>query len=325
MKNSTSHLIVEYVKKKKQVTAKELSDYLEITPRAVFKQLKKLVEINRLTKIGQPPKVFYLLAEDTKHVNRPVLSNHQNQLLDERFFWITPLGNIEKGVSGFSAWCTKFGLAVAKTAGEYEKTLQKYDKHKKDGVISGLQKMKKTFPRVYLDELYYLDFYAIERFGKTKLGQFLLYAKQSQNRAQIKELSSMVKARIQVIIKKHSIDAVGFIPPTVKREIQFMKELEKHLRVKQPCVSIVKVKTPVVVPQKTLNKIEDRVENARRTLIVDEKREYKNILLIDDAVGSGATLNETAKQIKDKQICRGTLIGLAITGSFKGFDVISEV
>ncbi len=55
-----------------------------------------------------------------------------------------------------------------------------------------------------------------------------------------------------------------------------------------------------------------------------ENIKYKNILLIDDAVGSGATMNETAKQIKNKGIAK-KIIGIAITGSFKGFDVISEV
>ena len=53
--------------------------------------------------------------------------------------------------------------------------------------------------------------------------------------------------------------------------------------------------------------------------------EDKNILIIDDAVGSGATLHETAKKIRQKNICSGSVIGLAITGSAKGFDVISEV
>jgi predicted amidophosphoribosyltransferase len=53
--------------------------------------------------------------------------------------------------------------------------------------------------------------------------------------------------------------------------------------------------------------------------------QYNNILLIDDAVGSGATLNETARQIKNRNLCTGHIVGLAITGSFRGFDVISEV
>ena len=104
-----------------------------------------------------------------------------------------------------------------------------------------------------------------------------------------------------------------------------MKELEKNLHLDLRRISIVKAKTEVMVPQKTLNKLADRIENARKTIIVDEKGEHKNILLVDDAVGSGATLNETAAQIRVKGIAKGKIIGLAITGSFKGFDVISEV
>ena len=90
-------------------------------------------------------------------------------------------------------------------------------------------------------------------------------------------------------------------------------------------LSVTKIKTEIIVPQKTLPKLEDRIENARKTIIVDDKRKYKNILIIDDAVGSGATMNEIAKQIKNKKMMSGKIIGLAITGSFKGFDVISEI
>lgn len=59
--------------------------------------------------------------------------------------------------------------------------------------------------------------------------------------------------------------------------------------------------------------------------MVSDNSQHGNILLIDDAVGSGSTLNETARQIREKGICNDKIIGLAITGSFKGFDVISEV
>ncbi len=45
---------------------------------------------------------------------------------------------------------------------------------------------------------------------------------------------------------------------------------------------------------------------------------------MDDAVGSGATLNETALKLKRKGIC-DMVIGYAVTGSFKGFDVLQEV
>jgi predicted amidophosphoribosyltransferase len=126
------------------------------------------------------------------------------------------------------------------------------------------------------------------------------------------------------LVKKYEIDAVGFIPPTVKREVQFMRELERGLNLAVKKISIVKIKSDIVVPQKTLSKPSDRIENARKTIVVDEKGVYNRILLIDDAVGSGATLNETAVQIKEKGIAK-EVIGFSITGSFKGFDVISEV
>ena len=127
------------------------------------------------------------------------------------------------------------------------------------------------------------------------------------------------------MIKSHKIDAVAFVPPSVKREVQFMRELEKNLKLKVKTIPIIKLKTAVVVPQKTLPKLEDRIENAKNTFVVEDNAEYNNILLVDDAVGSGATMNEIAKKIRDRKLCRGQIIGLAITGSFKGFDVISEV
>lgn len=81
----------------------------------------------------------------------------------------------------------------------------------------------------------------------------------------------------------------------------------------------------MVFHMKTSEKLEDRIINARETIYIDEKGSYKNILLIDDAVGSGATLNELAKKIRKNKICSGKIIGLAVTGSLNGFDVISEV
>lgn len=325
MRTDTSYKIIQYIESHRQATARELVDYLSLSQQAVFKQLANLVAKGKITKIGKPPKVFYSLVKSSSVVPEDYgLEESIKKVIENNFLVITPSGEKKEGLEGFIYWCQRNNQPIEKTAKEYAKTLEKYNAFKKDGLIGGMAKMKNTFPKVWLDHIYYLDFYSIERFGKTKLGQFLLYAKQSQNKELMKELIISLKPGIDYIIRKFKIDAVGFIPPTVKREVQFMKELEKHLRLGIPVTPIVKVKTPVAVPQKTLNKLEDRIENARKTIIVEETAPHKNILLIDDAVGSGATLNETAAQIKSKSIA-DKVIGLAITGSFKGFDVISEV
>jgi len=326
MKTNTSKKILEYISNNTQATGSELADAFDISDRAIRKQLSKLLEDNKIRKIGKPPKVYYLINEKTEReeMYKDVNLNVKKEI-DEKYLIITPAGEKKEGWEGFVYWCKKNNLPVAKTAVEYLKTLKKYEVFKNNGVISGTTKIKSTFNNLYLDKVLYLDFYSIERFGKTKLGQLLLYAKQSQNKKLMKEIVEQIKPVVKSIIKKYKIDGIGFIPPTVKRETQLMKILEKGLKENIRKVSIVKVKTVVAVPQKTLNKVNDRIENARDTIIVDENSSYNNILLIDDAIGSGATINETAKKIKDKKICKGKIIGLAITGSFKGFDVISEV
>jgi len=325
MKTDTTQKIIEYITKNIQASPKDLYNLLDISPRAVFKQLNILYKKKLIQKVGSPPKVYYTIASKER-LRKPADLNEQTKnIIDTNFYYVSPIGQEKIGLEGFEAWCHKHDIDVAKTAQEYISTFTKYDKYKKNGLIDGMHKMSTTFEHVKLDKLFYLDFYAIERFGKTKLGQLLLLAKSSQNKKQISILIEMITPQVKNIIKEFNIDAVGFIPPTVKREIQFMNELKKRLPIKQRLLSIIKTKTSVMVAQKTLNKLQDRIDNARQTIIVEDKTSFDNILLIDDAVGSGATLNETAAQIKRRNLCHGKIIGLAIVGSFKGFDVISEV
>jgi len=320
----TSDKILRYIEAKGQASGNELADYLMITPRGVRKHLNNLLAEGKLSKIGKPPKVFYLLAEKEEETEASQLDSETERIINENFIVITPAGIKKEGLDGFRYWCDRQKLPLVKTASEYRQTLGKYARYKKDGLIDGKYKIKHTFNQVFMDKVFYLDFYSIERFGKTKLGQMLLYAKQSQDKILIRELVEQIKPKIISLIERLRIDAVGYIPPTVKREVQFMKELQRHLNLSVPVVNLIKVKTPVAVPQKTLNKLEDRVENARSTIIVNETRKYRTVLLLDDALGSGATLNETARQIKEQDLAQ-TIIGLAITGSFSGFEVISEV
>lgn len=321
---TTQEKIEKILKEKGQISANELVDQLEISRQALHRHLSKMLLNKQIIKIGRPPKVFYAIGEGIKEAIKYEIDDSLKKLIDENYFIITPSGERIEGFLGFVYWCEKQKLSVLKTADEYIKTLKKYSVFRKDGLIDGMQKIKGTFVNVYLDDVYYLDFYSIERFGKTKLGQMLLYAKQSQNKKLMKELIDDIRPGVEKIITKYCIDGVGFVPPTVKREVQFMNELKKKLDLDVRDVAITKIKTNIIIPQKTLNKLDDRILNAERTFVVEETGHFDTILLIDDAVGSGATLNEIAKKIKDKQLAK-KVIGLAITGSVKGFDVISEI
>lgn len=322
---TTKLKILQYLNQKSEATGNELSNYLDLSDRAVRKQLKNLVEEGKVSKIGIPPKVYYYLSKEKMTKDIPYLDKNTEEFINTNYLYISPIGERLDGVTGFVEWCKKTNQPTEKTAKNYVETVNKYYKFKRHGLINGTLKLKNTFQKTGLEKLYYLDFYSIDRFGKTKLGQMLLYAKQSQNKALMKEISTNIRPKIMRLIKKLNITSIGFIPPTVKRQFQFMKELQKNLRLDQNIITISKAKIPYMTPQKTLTKLEDRIENAKRTIVVEDNNKHNNILLIDDAVGSGATLNETALSIKRKKLCTGKVYGLAIVGSFKGFDVISEV
>jgi hypoxanthine-guanine phosphoribosyltransferase len=324
--DKTKNKIIEIIKSREQVTVADLVDILGISRQIIHRHLVDLGGIKIVKKEGVPPKVFYSLNTIKESPTNVDLSSEVKNIISRNFFLITPVGKRMEGVSAFIEWSNKRGFDVLQKAKEYVETLKKYEQYRKNDLISGIYKMKDTFSRVYLDEVYYLDFYSIEIFGKTKLGQMMLYAKQSQDKKMIRELIENIKPKIQKLIKDREIDAVAFIPPSIKREVQFIKEVEKGLNLSLFKIDLVKVSGDIVVPQKTLNKLEDRIENSKqiKLIIGREVKNYKNVLLIDDALGSGATLNEVARQIK-MQIKPENVIGLAITGSFSGFEVISEV
>jgi len=80
----TSQKILNYIAKNYRVTGKELAEYLRnLSSRAVRKQLKNLVEKNRLQKIGKPPKVWYLLASNKTQPSLIIKKNVQT-IIDKR-------------------------------------------------------------------------------------------------------------------------------------------------------------------------------------------------------------------------------------------------
>ncbi len=323
----TSDKIIEIISKQGSVTAKQLYRTLPINQSAVFKQLSRLIKDHKVIKTGKVPKVYYMLPSDLDLTldDRFEIDNKTKTAINNNFMYISFNGERIDGWSGFVVWCRERNINVIKSAKKYLSILNKNNRYKKDHLIDGMTKMRSSFTDVALDKIFYIDFYSYEIFGKTKLGQLLLYAKQSQDRTMINQVADIAKPVVEELIRNYKIDGIGFIPPTVKRDIQFMNQLEARLNLNIGEINIVKLKTPIVIPQKTLSKIEDRILNAKQTIQIDGEKRYNNILLIDDAVGSGSTLNEVAKKIRQKNLCKGNIIGLAVVGSFKGFEVISEV
>lgn len=340
MKTDTSDRILNFLKANEWATPKQLMDYLGFSQVAVQKQLRNLASQGQIVRTGQPPRVFYGLKKVPaisasnstviiRQSNYDSASKEVNQILtlnDNDYVYITPTGKLYYGMAGFEQYCLSNQLPFVKTLTEYFKIKEKYDHLKQsDGLIDATGKLSSSFESSFIDKLYYLDFYSYERFGKTFLAQLTFQAKQSQDKSLINLIARIIEPTINLLIKTEKIDAVAFVPPTVDRKVQFQKELSKKLNISLPQISIVKAFEDTPVQQKTLKKIADRIENARQTFFVTETKSYSNILMIDDFVGSGASLNELAAKIKSKKVVTNKIIALGLTGSLKGFEVVNQV
>ncbi len=311
-----------------EVRVSQISEELNVSRQYIHRILALLLQEGQIEKLGSPPLTYYRLRKaNIKHADLLPLAPEKSSFLKDHFLLISDIGERLEGLEAMIKWCERQKLPLEKTIDEFIQTRKKYLKYfDQSGLISGLEKISHTagFKEIGFDELYYQDFYAIERFGKTKLGNLLHYAKQGQSRELIHEIADQIKPSIWSLIGKENIDAIGYIPPTIRRDVQFMSVLENRLSLTLPLVHLRKVKGDIVVPQKALSRLEDRIQNARASIMLAEKRQFKRILLIDDAVGSGATINETSLKIKSRGIGE-VVIGYAITGSYEGFEVIQEV
>ncbi len=225
-KNNTRHQILKYIQDSNMVNPTEIGTHFDISRQMVHRHLKSLVEADKIKKIGSAPKVFYaVINKDTTIADYQLDIKTQNIIVKD-FFFIEPTGEELSGINGFEKWCSKRGFDINRKANEFRQVIEKYQKKKKNDLLDASKKINKTFGNnCCVDKLFYFEFYAVEIFGKTRMGQKLLYAKQGKSRAKMKEIASLIRNSIVQLIKKYNIDSVVFVPPTVPREVQFMRVL----------------------------------------------------------------------------------------------------
>lgn len=330
MTTDTRNTILAYITQHGKARVHDLVIALGLSNVAVHKQIKKLLERGEIEKIGTSPLVFYRIAVGSVCEPQEIVGSEVKNVINDTYLYISPRGELVEGWNGFAKWADGIGQrdAIVSLAKEYCTTRTRADLERQDGgLIDATKKFGSMFSHMNIDRVYYQDFYALPKFGKTKLGQYVLYAKQSQNRKEIVKLAYSAKPLVEALVSQFKIDAVGFIPPTIPRKVQFLKEFERGLSLPLPRVSLVKAYPgKLLVAQKTLSTLAERVTNARDTIFVkNPNTRFNNILLIDDAVGSGATMNEVALKLKESGMITGSIIGFGLVGSFKGFDVIREV
>ncbi len=320
--------IVSLLEKQHDLSIKEIVEQSGFSKQMVHVAINQLLEQGKVKRLGKAPKTIYRKADASTAAKKDHgIDEDKQEFLKKEFIQVTETGNLIAGEEAFAYWCYQRKLPVTKTLDEFIKTKAKYEQfYETSGIINGYGKLKNTegYDKIWLDQLYYLDFYAIERFGKTKLGTLLHFAKQGQNKFLMQMLMKEIDGRVKEFVSKQRIDAVVFVPPTIRREVQLMKFIQTKLNLSLPVIQLKKISGIIPIPQKSLSKLSERIANADNSFAVTETRKFNHVLMIDDAVGSGSTLNQIAQKLKQKEVAK-KITGLAVVGSFKGFDVITDV
>ena len=322
--SSQSNKILEEIKEKGPIRSSELIKNLNVSDKTIYKHLSNLKDAGIIIKDGNAPEIYYILSDKKASNIEPITLN--DLLVEQNYIYVSPSGSLTRGLSGLNAWCIKNKFDFNKEKVQFVKTYKSMEKFKENGLIKAKKRILSQKYKVDLDQIYFSDFYTMGYFGKTKLGQLVYISKSSQNKFLGIEIGGIIKPSIESLISKYDIKYIGYIPPTIDRKIQFIDVIKGTLQLTKRQIQINKFPSPTKVAQKTLKKLEDRIGNAADTIIVKPTQKIDgNVLLIDDATGSGATLNEVSKKIRKLSVAKIKVIGYSIVGSYKGFDVISEV
>ncbi len=319
MKSSIQQ-ILSIILTKQSATAKELREELGVSQVLIHRHLKTLCTENKIKKIGSAPRVFYVPTQEQKEV-----ISAESDIIRDNWLEILPNGSFVSGMAGFTQWCEKRKFDMSKKIKEYEEMFKEKEAFKKKELIDATQKITTSFSHNYLEKVWYIDFYSGEIFGKTLLGKLILYAKQNSDTVLMKRIAEQVQHPLKSLIDREHFDMIGIIPHSVPRKKDFLMTTIKFLHLTpEPKQIFVKAFADHVVAQKTLKSKAERQMNAEETLFLKDNIIPKKILLIDDACGSGATLNVSAQKIQHK-FPKTKIYGLTFVGSIKGFEVINEL
>lgn len=315
-----------------------IAEAIAVSRPTANRYLAKLVSDNKIIKQGSGAHVVYQIANSSyapANTSTTVSTDHnfdysQSRLLDDHFFKYDADGTILEGVEGFVLWCTQRNMDPYHMYDRFEAiqhTLAQL--YNNCGLLDATQEFSKHVDIQYLDAIFYADQYRLNEFGRSKLAEMGFTGKSLQDKSLMEAVMDMIVRKLECLIKTYGIDAIALTPPSINnRTYQILNILNSKIsHITLPRINLVKDYPGTIrIPQKSLKKREDRIRNARNSIYIndDTAGNYHKVLLIDDFVGSGSTLNETAAKLKAQGISE--VIGFAIVGNLDlSYDVINEM
>jgi hypothetical protein len=308
-----------------ELTVKEIVERTSFTKQMIHYAINQLLRANKIERIGHTPSTIYRRIATEIPDQYPECLRDKGAELDE-FAVVTETGELLEGTGAFVHWCSRHSQPPAETLNEYRLLRERGNRYDNVyGMVDGHNRLQKIMgpDNTWLNELYYLDYDTMGRFGKTRLGTLVNHSKHGRSRELMGVLMKDITPRIEDFLRLQRPEAVAFVPPVISREVQLMTFIQSRLSLPLPIVNIRKISGKTAIPQNSIPNVKERIINSDCNFSVSGHHAYGKIVLIDDAVDSGATLNQIAYKIKHKHLAYD-VAGLAIVGNLEGFTTIAQ-
>lgn len=331
MKRFEKKKLYTYFQQHKSASVHELSQHFGISTATVHKYIKELLATDVISKVGKPPQTIYMLQDhDTTIQDASMQLDYMSQeFLQHHFLSFDEIGHELVGHDGFVQWCLSRWLDPEVQFWYYKNHIDAINAMRDScGFLhQGFTKFVQQMKYSYLADLLYFDTYQLAQFGKSTLASLAFFAKQSQSLSLLDRVAQKTQWQIRCHIVNNIYDAVCYVPHSLTRKHQLLPTLRSKRSIPLPEIYLHKLYSgEVIVPQKSLKWAASRIRNARHTIFIKPHQEsVHHVLLIDDFVWSGATLNESAKKLLDAGLAQ-RVTGMALVGNIDmTYEVINEI
>ncbi len=302
----------------------ELMRELGLSRQTIQRELRRLLGEGKINKTGRPPQVFYQLVTGSGKTSRrelpegiswefwssypEVVEQYEAQLayLEQHYLYITPDGRMLTGVAGFEQWASIVApeQALTELIEEYVALREQADGLMKDGLWpSGSN--------------YFSDVPELPGFGRTRLGQLVAHAAESQNTTLMGQIASEIRPALQRLVASQQIDLLAVTPPAGPRKIHLLERLKWDLALGLPELRLLRqYQGEIVVGSDSFTSQAERAAQARQTISLPElepgQLAGKTILVMDDSVDPAVVLEEIRAKLRAAGARR--VLGYAMVG-----------
>ena len=331
---NTYRRVVDLLENIEIIWATEISNRLWLSRVIVHKILKRLLEENKVEKIWKWAHTKYkslIFSWNKEEITFDdlIINYKTKKFFDDNFYKFDSDWKILKWFDWFKYWLKDRNFDLNKSIQNYKKIYNYIEKLENNcWLLDATDIFNKKFEKNYMKKVFYAWEYSFMEFWRSKLAEITFFAKQSQNKNLINDSIDEIFYKIECLIKTENIDCIAIIPWSIDRKNQLLWILKNRLKDFQiDFLNIIKYyPNNISIPQKSIKSKSWRLKNASNTIFVnDEKvKKYSKILLIDDFVWSGATLNITAKKINE--LWWKNIIWFAFVWSLDlSYEVINEI